>query len=747
MTTKSYPRLALFRFGDCRSFIPILAIVLLVLEPGVSCGLAQAPRILPAGTRPNDIRLQPLKDLDGYFPFHPAKTPAEWAPRAERVRRQMLVALGLWPMPAKTPLNAVIHGKIARDNYTVEKVYFESYPGFFVTGSLYRPRGKSGKVPGVLSPHGHWENGRFYDQGPDAVRKEIAGGAERFEEGGRSPLQARCVQLARMGCVVFHYDMIGYADSVQISQALAHRFAIQRPEMNTVENWGLFSPQAEAHLQSVMGLQTWNSIRALDFLLSLPDVDVERIGVTGASGGGTQTFILGALDSRPAAAFPAVMVSTAMQGGCTCENAGLLRIETGNVEFAALFAPKPLGMTAANDWTKEMPAKGFPELKEHYAMMGAPDHVLLKPLLQFGHNYNYVSRAAMYDWFNRFLKLECPDPVLEQDYRRLTATELSVWDENHPQPKGGPDFERHLLRYLTEQTGQQLEPVRDSIAHYREVVGGAVDAMIGRNFAGAGEVEFKLAKKTEHDTYREMTGLLRNQTHDEELPVLLLHPKQPQNRTVIWIDPAGKAGLFDGDRLSGDVQKLLAAGTVVVGVDLLEQGEFLADGQPIRQTRRGKNPREFGGYTFGYNHALLAQRVHDILTVIKYSKNKEHKNGTLTLVGLGGAGPWVAAALAQARAVVSGAVVDTGGFRFGKILDLQDINFLPGGARYGDLPGIMALGAPVRLWVAGEGDRAPEVMRAMYAQAGAEKNLTLFNGDRQTARQAAIEWLLREPGN
>jgi hypothetical protein len=92
-------------------------------------------------------------------------------------------------------------------------------------------------------------------------------------------------------------------------------------------------------------------------------------------------------------------------------------------------------------------------------------------------------------------------------------------------------------------------------------------------------------------------------------------------------------------------------------------------------------------------------------------------------------------------------VVDTGGFRFGKILDLQDINFLPGGARYGDLPGIMALGAPVRLWVAGEGDRAPEVMRAVYAKAGAEKNLTLFNGDRQTARQAAIEWLLREPEN
>src|ERR1051325_10436318 len=113
-----------------------------------------------------------------------------------------------------------------------------------------------------------------------------------------------------------------------------------------------------------MGLQTWNSIRALDFVTSLPDVDASRIGVTGASGGGTQTFILCAVDPRPAVEFPAVMVSTAMQGGCTCENASLLRIHTGNIEFAALFAPKPQGMTCANDWTKEMSTKGFPELKQ-----------------------------------------------------------------------------------------------------------------------------------------------------------------------------------------------------------------------------------------------------------------------------------------------------------------------------------------------------------------------------------------------
>src|SRR5256885_5703126 len=336
-----------------------------------------SPRALPEGQVPDDIRLAPLKDLDGYFPFTSPKSKAEWDKRAERVRRQILISQGLWPMPTKTPLNPVIHGKIDGGEYTVEKVYFESVPGFFVTGNLYRPKNVTGKAPGVLFAHGHWANARLTETGPAELRREIADGEERFEQGGRSRFQSMCVQLARMGCVVWQWDMLGNSDSQQLSMKLVHGFAKQRPEMNTVENWGLFSPQAEAHLQSVMGLQTWNSIRSLDFLLSLPEVDTSRIAITGASGGGTQTMLLAAIDPRVTLSFPAVMVSTAMQGGCTCENASLLRVNTGNVEFAGLFAPRPQGMTTANDWTKEFSAKGFPELQKLYSTLGAPKNVML----------------------------------------------------------------------------------------------------------------------------------------------------------------------------------------------------------------------------------------------------------------------------------------------------------------------------------------------------------------------------------
>ncbi len=286
-----------------------------------------------------DVRNGPPRTLNSYFPYQPPKSVSEHTIRTRDLQLHMKVALGLWPVPTKTPLNAVIHGKMDLGQYTIQKVSFESFPGFFVTGNLYQPKDIDGRrVPGVLCPHGHHTDGRFRSASDKEIDAQIASGAEKFGANARSPLQVRCAHLAKMGCVVFHYDMLGYADSQQIGYQVAHGFSKQRPEMNSPSAWGLFSPQAESHLQSVMGLQTWNSIRALDFLTSLPQVDPSRIGVTGASGGGTQTFILCAIDSRPSVAFPAVMVSTAMQGGCTCENCSYLRIGFGNVDFAAAFA-------------------------------------------------------------------------------------------------------------------------------------------------------------------------------------------------------------------------------------------------------------------------------------------------------------------------------------------------------------------------------------------------------------------------
>jgi len=738
------PRLFSHPFG-APSINAISGVMLsMLLAPCVA--LAEVPRVLPTGQLPNDRRLEPLKDLDGYFPFTPSESKEAWATRAERVRRQILVANGLWPMPTKTPLNAVIHGAIDLGEYTVEKAYFESMPGFFVTGSLYRPKGKSGKLPGVLCPHGHWANGRFYDNSLAAVEKEIESGAEQFVSNGRSPLQARCVHLAKMGCVVFHYDMIGYADNTQISYEVAHRFAKQRPEMNTTENWGLFSPQAEAHLQSVMGLQTYNSIRALDFLSELPDVDTSRLAVTGASGGGTQTMILGAIDPRVAVSFPAVMVSTAMQGGCTCENCSSLRIDTGNIEFAAMFAPKPLAMSAADDWTVEMTTKGFPELKKHYGLFDAADNVMLVSRTEFKHNYNSVTRHAMYHWFNKHLKLGVEEPIQETEITLLTQEQMTVWDADHPKPKGGDEFERELLSHWDIDTQEQLIALlptdSSSLSKYREVVGGGVDIAIGRGLPAADDVEVEQLEETDQGSYLQVLGLLRNKPVGEELPVVFLHPHDWKGRVVVWLDKDGKAGLFDeAGSPKPEIIQLIDAGVTVIGVDLLYQGEFLADGKPLEQTGRVTNPREAACYTFGYNHTVFAKRVHDVLTVLSFAKHHELQPKQIDLVGLAGAGHWAAAAAAQSRGVLHALAIDTQLFRFSSVRDLHSPDFLPGGAKYDDLFGMLSLAAPTPLWFHEESALVTWPISAAYH---AERVTANFHRSSDSSAASAVTWLLEQ---
>jgi dienelactone hydrolase len=391
-------------------------------------------RVLQPGQAPADKRLDTPRTLnDAYHPWEPPASLPAWEQERQAIRERILVGLGLWPMPPAIPLKPVIHGKIERDNYTIEKVFFASHPGHYVSGNLYRPKNVSGKAPGVLCPHGHWANGRFYEiSEQNAKTQQIDVGAEKFMSGARYPLQARMVHLARMGCIVFHYDMVGNADSTTIG----HR-------------QGFTDLEAQLRAQDFMGLQTWNSIRSLDFLLSLPDVDPTRIGVTGASGGGTQTFMLCALDSRPTVAFPAVMVSTGMQGGCVCENCSYLRIGINNIAITALTAPRPLAMSGAEDWTKEIETKGLPELKKVYSLYGKPELVHAKQYLQFGHNYNQVSREMMYAWFNKHLNLGLPEPIQEKDFTPVPPAELSVYDKDHPRPADSAPAEK-LREYLTQ---------------------------------------------------------------------------------------------------------------------------------------------------------------------------------------------------------------------------------------------------------------------------------------------------------
>lgn len=712
-----------------------------ILYVVMTCAAQEVPRVYPEGRAPADARLGPLKDFNGYFPFDAPASREAWEKRAEEVRRRVRVAAGLWPMPERTPLRARIWGRSERPGFTVEKVAFESFPGFFVTGLLFRPVGRAGPYPAVLSPHGH--EGRLWDYGNN-IRRMIVEGAERFEGSGRMPQLARCATLARLGCVVFIHDMLGYADNVQIPLSVAHRFSKGRPELEGPERWGFYSAQAELRLQTVLGVQVWNCLRALDFLTALPDVDPSRIGVTGSSGGGTQTILTCALDPRPVVAFPQGMVSTCMQGGCTCENASYLRIGTGNVELAALFAPKPQGMTAANDWTREMLTKGFPELERVYALFGAKDQVVCKNHVHFPHNYNYVARAVMYSLFNKHLNLGHEEPIVEQDFEPLTPAEYTVWDDAHPKPPSGVEVEVEFLRAWAEASDRQMAGLEGSVR--REIVAGALQVMVGRGALPAGAVVREKVDKKDCGGFWQFKDLVRVPAYGEELPVLSLHPKgKPWNGgVVLWVDGAGKAGLLEpGGQPRAEVRRLLEAGFAVLGADLLYQGEFLPDGKPLREQRLVQTPREYAGFTYGYNPPLIIRRVHDVLTLLSFVHHDERAPREVILLGINGAGPVAALARAAAGSSVSRAYIDTRGFRFSRLSSYRDPDFLPGALKYGDLPAFLALSAPQPLGLGGEGGRVPEAVAAAYTAAGHPERVRSFSGTSEEALAEAIGELLR----
>ena len=302
-------------------------------------------------------------------------SPAEWQRRAAYLREHILASAGLMPLPEKTTLHPQVFDEQKHDDYSVAKVYFESLPGFFVTGNLYTPAGR-GPFPAVLLPHGHWTYGRLENT-------EI------------SSIPGSAISLARQGFVAFTYDMVGYDDSRQVP----HTFGGKRESL-----WGL----------SLAGLQLWNGIRSLDFLQSRPDVDGERIGCAGASGGGTQTFLLAAVDERVKVAVPVNMISLHMQGGCLCENPPGLRLDTNNVELAATIAPRPMLMiSATGDWTAETPQVEYPEMRRLYALAGAEDKVH-SVQVQAEHNYNRETREALYAWMARWLQGAAADARVEE---------------------------------------------------------------------------------------------------------------------------------------------------------------------------------------------------------------------------------------------------------------------------------------------------------------------------------------------
>ncbi len=647
---------------------------------------------------PQDFRRSEVRTNHEGADFQVPATLDGWRRQSGEVRRQLLVTLGLWPLPPRTPLNPRVYGKMERDGYTIEKVILETFPGFTLSGNLYRPRGHGtkGTHPGLLCPHGHYADGR--------VNPEV---------------QSRCIQWARLGCVVFSYDMVGYSDS----KPFGHAFLNDR-----LRRWGL----------SLVTLQTWNSLRVLDWITTLPDVDATRIGCTGSSGGGTQTFLLTAIDDRIKVAAPVVMVSDTFQGGCVCENCAGLRHGIDNVNIAALAAPRPLKLVGATgDWTAKTMSNAFPALREVYDLYGVPNQISAD-VFDFPHNYNRTSREAVYDFLAPRLLLGTGKvDTTEHEPSMEDPENLFTFDDEHPRPSyllTPEQLESELIQVRGRQL-DQLAPNEHAASWQasRSLLETSLQVRVGVSNPSAGEIVATTIRESKsgpvsiihHEVGRADTG--------ERIPAVRLVPREPTGQVVVLFTDRGKASLVSADgSWTPLVRALLGRGQTVVGFDPLLVGESLdPNGYALR--------RPDTAHYDTYNPSLPADRMQDLATVTAWARFQPETKQ----VALVAPGRWSPLALLGLPAFsgIDRAAIDLHGFDYGDGSgEIPSALDLPGVLQFGGLKSAASLAAPLPLWISRPGSsRNVKWPSAAYELAGSRQRLRL--DPRPFAPKAVADWL------
>jgi len=427
--------------------------------------------------------------------------------------------------------------------------------------------------------------------------------------------------------------MLGYNDTRQTS----HDFGGWKEQL-----WG-FNP---------LGLQLWNSMRVLDYVLSRPDTDGKRVACTGASGGATQTILLTAVDNRITCAAPVNMVSAMYQGADPCEEAPNLRLGTNNVEIAAMAAPRPMLMVSCTgDWTRNTPMIEFPSVRAVYSLFDRTD-LVQNAHFEAEHNYDKHTREAVYRFLGRHLLNTEERSFQDQEIGNVSTNDLLARTPDAAIPAEMLSYDKVFERWMAMPTAPQNSSDRE-----RFVRRAALQAALGCEWprqVGASDLGERL--------------ILARVGRSDRVP-------------ATWVPGTGTPAVllhrdgYEGAKDSPEWKKLRASGRPVLIPDVFQTGS-------------ARSPRQQGGrWYLSYNQTDDANRVQDVLTVLSWLRSQTRDEPEL--IGLYRAAFW--AVFAAAASPYSTSVVADLSHYQGHDNDFKENFFVPCIQRAGGLNGAVRL--------------------------------------------------------
>ena len=539
--------------------------------------------------------------------YEQLKTPEQIRAYQRRLRDFFIKQLG--GFPERTPLNARTVRTIQADGYRIENVIFESQPRHHITANFYLPQGEA-PFPGVVVSSGHSRTAKTADYN------------QRFG-----------IMMARHGMAALCFDPIGQGERSQILNAEG------RPQFSgtTTEHF-LIGVGSILVGRNTARYRVWDAMRAIDYLVSRPEIDPQRIGMTGCSGGGTLTSYVMALDDRVRCAAPACYLTTFRRlietiGPQDAEQNifGQIGFGLDQPDYVLLRAPRPtmISATTADFFDIQGTWDNYRQAKRVYARLGFPERVDLVEV-EGKHGVQPQNLATIAQWMRRWL-LDCDQSVPTAELRTRPARELLCTESGQvlrlPGERSVFDLNADREAELAIQRRKQWEATpRDAMAvKVRETAGVRPNEKLAPpTWADAGRIQRK--------GYHIDKLILRTDSR-VPLPALTFYPKEPRNDAYLYLHDSGKVG---DSAAGGAIEKLVEDGYIVVSVDLRGQGET-ASGK--RAALLGDWKTYYLGYLLG--KSLTGMRVEDTLAAghfVAHYQKKKNDPRRVHLIGVGQAG-------------------------------------------------------------------------------------------------------------